>query len=101
MKFRENRVPGYERVVLGIGRSGRISGNCCDPLHSSGARRGRHTLLELQDRRRGPDRRLRLARGMTYKNALAGLPFGGGKSIIMRDGEARIGSNFFARMAGW
>jgi len=30
---------------------------------------------------------LRLARGMTYKNSLAGLPFGGGKSIIMRDGN--------------
>lgn len=28
---------------------------------------------------------LRLARGMTYKNALAGLPFGGGKSIILGD----------------
>jgi leucine dehydrogenase len=27
---------------------------------------------------------LRLARGMTYKNALAGVPFGGGKSIIER-----------------
>ena len=26
---------------------------------------------------------LRLARGMTYKNALAGLPFGGGKSVIL------------------
>ena len=26
---------------------------------------------------------LRLSRGMTYKNALAGLPFGGGKSIIV------------------
>jgi leucine dehydrogenase len=29
---------------------------------------------------------LRLARGMTYKNALADLPCGGGKSIILRDG---------------
>jgi len=27
---------------------------------------------------------LRLARGMTYKNALAGVPFGGGKSIILK-----------------
>jgi len=27
---------------------------------------------------------LRLARGMTYKNALAGIPFGGGKSIILK-----------------
>jgi len=28
---------------------------------------------------------LRLSRSMTYKNALAGLPFGGGKSIIIGD----------------
>jgi len=28
---------------------------------------------------------LRLSRGMTYKNALAGLPLGGGKSVIMGD----------------
>lgn len=28
---------------------------------------------------------LRLARGMTYKNALAGIPFGGGKSIILKN----------------
>jgi leucine dehydrogenase len=30
---------------------------------------------------------LRLSRGMTYKNALAGLPFGGGKSIIIGDSK--------------
>ena len=30
---------------------------------------------------------LRLARGMTYKNALAGIPFGGGKSIVLRNAE--------------
>ena len=28
---------------------------------------------------------LRLSKGMTYKTALAGLPFGGGKSVIMAD----------------
>jgi len=28
---------------------------------------------------------LRLARGMTYKSALAGLPFGGGKAVIIGD----------------
>jgi leucine dehydrogenase len=28
---------------------------------------------------------LRLSRGMTYKNAVAGLPFGGGKSVIMAE----------------
>jgi leucine dehydrogenase len=30
---------------------------------------------------------LRLSRGMTYKNALAGLPFGGGKSILIGDNK--------------
>jgi leucine dehydrogenase len=28
---------------------------------------------------------LRLSRGMSYKNALAGLPFGGGKSVVIGD----------------
>nr|NIR60000.1 amino acid dehydrogenase [Gammaproteobacteria bacterium] len=28
---------------------------------------------------------LRLSRGMTYKSALAGLPFGGGKSVVIGD----------------
>lgn len=31
---------------------------------------------------------LRLSRGMTYKNALAGLPLGGGKSVIVGDNRA-------------
>ncbi len=33
---------------------------------------------------------LRLSRGMTYKNAVAGLPFGGGKAVILSDGKATI-----------
>ena len=31
---------------------------------------------------------LRLSRGMTYKNAIAGLPFGGGKSVILASEQA-------------
>jgi len=31
---------------------------------------------------------LRLSRGMTYKNAVAGLPFGGGKSVILAAEQA-------------
>lgn len=30
---------------------------------------------------------LRLSKSMTYKNALAGLPFGGGKSVILADAQ--------------
>ena len=31
---------------------------------------------------------LRLSRGMTFKNAAAGVPYGGGKSVILTDGSA-------------
>src|SRR6476619_6379464 len=30
---------------------------------------------------------LRLSRGMTFKNLMAGLPLGGGKSVILRNGS--------------
>jgi leucine dehydrogenase len=32
---------------------------------------------------------LRLARGMTYKNSLAGMPLGGGKSVILGDNQLK------------
>ena len=32
---------------------------------------------------------LRLSRGMSYKNAMAGLPFGGGKAVIITDNKTR------------
>jgi leucine dehydrogenase len=38
---------------------------------------------------------LRLARGMTYKNAFAGIPFGGGKSIIIGDNRTREREQIF------
>ena len=44
---------------------------------------------------------LRLSRGMTYKNAVAGLPFGGGKSVILaRDGVPKTGELLGAHMIG-
>jgi leucine dehydrogenase len=43
---------------------------------------------------------LRLSRGMTYKNALAGLPFGGGKSIIIGDNRTTTGREELFRAHG-
>ena len=43
---------------------------------------------------------LRLARGMTYKNSMAGLPLGGGKSVIIGDVK-EIRSNSVRREAFW
>ena len=39
---------------------------------------------------------LRLSRGMTYKNAVAGLPFGGGKAVILAEDSARAPAELFA-----
>ena len=38
---------------------------------------------------------LRLSRGMTYKNALADVPFGGGKSVIIGDNRTREREKIF------
>ena len=41
---------------------------------------------------------LRLSRGMTYKNALADLPFGGGKSVIIGDARSEKTPELMAAM---
>jgi leucine dehydrogenase len=38
---------------------------------------------------------LRLSRGMSYKNAMAGLPFGGGKAVIIGDSRTAKSAEFF------
>jgi leucine dehydrogenase len=38
---------------------------------------------------------LRLSRGMSYKNAIAGLPLGGGKAVILRNGTAPLSDALF------
>jgi leucine dehydrogenase len=89
MNITELSVPGYERVVIGKDDAAAYHGIVC--IHSSalgpavGGTRVWSYASEDEALRDG----LRLARGMTYKNALAGLPCGGGKSIILRPPEVR------------
>src|SRR5258707_15679134 len=95
MKFREKTVPGYERVVLGVDEVASYRGIVV--IHSTALGPGvggtRYWSYKSEDD--AVTDALRLARGMTYKNALAGLPFGGGKSIIMRDGKAKDREQLF------
>jgi leucine dehydrogenase len=84
METREISVPGYERVVWGTETASSYQGIIA--IHSTvlgpavgGTRHWHYT----SDQEALTDA-LRLARGMTYKSALAGLPCGGGKSIILR-----------------
>jgi leucine dehydrogenase len=83
MEIREEAVPGYERVIWGRDSAAGYEGVVV--IHSTtlgpavgGTRYWHYTSDEeaLTDA-------LRLARGMTYKNALAGLPLGGGKSVVL------------------
>ena len=63
---------------------------------AGGCRRWRYvnTAQGVQDAQR-------LAEGMTYKNALADIPFGGGKSVILADANATPTTAQLARFAAW
>jgi leucine dehydrogenase len=87
MKFRETRVPGYERVVFGSDEPAGYQGIIVIHSTALGPAVGGTRFWSYRTEDDALTDALRLAKGMTYKNALAGLPFGGGKSIIMRNSE--------------
>ncbi|MEX3008738.1 Glu/Leu/Phe/Val dehydrogenase dimerization domain-containing protein [Hoeflea sp. TYP-13] len=85
--FDHPEFDGHEKIVFG---------------HDAAT--GLYTVIAIHDTRLGPalggcrmwpygstdealTDALRLSRGMTYKNALAGLDFGGGKAVIIADPE--------------
>ncbi|HEX2087748.1 MAG TPA: Glu/Leu/Phe/Val dehydrogenase dimerization domain-containing protein [Solirubrobacteraceae bacterium] len=74
-------------------RRGRRSGvYCIVAVHSTarGPALGGCRMWHYEDSRAGIRDALRLARAMTYKSAVAGLPLGGGKGVIMLRGEATL-----------
>ena len=81
MDVREVRVPGWERVL--VGRDGAYHGIVA--VHSTvlGPALGGTRLWRYDDEAAALEDALRLSRGMTCKNALAGLDAGGGKSVIL------------------
>ncbi|HSQ22900.1 MAG TPA: Glu/Leu/Phe/Val dehydrogenase dimerization domain-containing protein, partial [Pyrinomonadaceae bacterium] len=85
MKITELKTPDYERVAscVDVDYRGFIA------IHSTalGPAVGGTRLWHYENDEAAIEDLLRLARGMTYKNALAGIPFGGGKSIILRNGQ--------------
>jgi len=88
MKIREVRVRGYERVVCGTDEAAGYQGIVVVHNTALGPAVGGTRYWSYKTEDEAMTDVLRLARGMTYKNALAGLPFGGGKSIVLRAGEA-------------
>ena len=84
MKIREISVPGYERVVCGMDEAAGYQGIVVIHSTALGPAVGGTRYWSYKTEDDAITDGLRLARGMTYKNALAGLPCGGGKSIVMR-----------------
>jgi leucine dehydrogenase len=75
---------GYEHVELFEDARSRL--RCIIALHSTnlGPAAGGSRFWAYASQEGAIADALRLSRGMSYKNALAGLPLGGGKSVIMR-----------------
>jgi len=95
MELIEIKVDGYERVVA-------ASEKDC----------GYHAVIAVHNTLRGPagggtrfwnyssqdealKDALRLAQGMTYKNALAGMPLGGGKAVLIGDNRTKDRERIF------
>lgn len=83
LKFRN--FDGYDQVALAKGED---SGLCAIiAIHSTqlGPAVGGCRMYPYTAEADALEDALRLSRGMTFKSALAGLPFGGGKSVIIGD----------------
>lgn len=84
MQIRHMSVPGYESVVSGVDDAAGYHGLIFIHSTALGPAVGGTRFWGYKSEEEAITDGLRLSRGMTYKNALAGLPCGGGKSIIMR-----------------
>jgi leucine dehydrogenase len=76
--------PGYEHVEFFEDPRTRL--RCVIALHSThlGPAAGGCRFWNYASSENAVADALRLSKGMSYKNAMAGLPLGGGKSVIMR-----------------
>jgi len=85
----EDLDPGAEHERLVLCRDPEAGYQAIIAVHSTaaGPAAGGTRLWTYATEAEAVEDALRLSRGMTYKNAMARLPLGGGKSVILRDGE--------------
>jgi leucine dehydrogenase len=95
MEIIEKKIAGYEQVLLGEDSAADYRGIIAVHNTQLGPALGGTRLWRYADDDEALTDVLRLARGMTYKNALAGLPLGGGKSIIISPHRISDRENLF------
>ncbi len=83
--FAHPEFDGHERVVYGHDTASGL--NAIVAIHNTtlGPALGGCRMWPYASEAEALTDVLRLSRGMTYKSALAGLPFGGGKAVILGD----------------
>lgn len=82
MEIHEKKIEGYEQVLFGQDGAANYRGIIAIHSTTLGPALGGTRLWRYSNGEEALVDALRLSRGMTYKNALAGLPLGGGKSVI-------------------
>lgn len=87
MNITEKSVPGFERVLFGEDKGAGYRGIIVMHSTARGPAGGGTRFWNYRNDAEALKDALRLARGMTYKNALADLPLGGGKSVIIGDNK--------------
>jgi leucine dehydrogenase len=83
--FAHPEFDGHEKVLFGCDAESGLKAIVAIHNSSRGPALGGCRFWSYADEGEAVTDVLRLARGMTYKSALADLPFGGGKSVIIGD----------------
>ena len=76
---------GHERVVRAVDRDAGLHAIIAIHDRTLGPAIGGCRMWSYEDEDAALTDALRLSRGMTYKSALAGVPFGGGKAAVLGD----------------
>ena len=85
LKLTDLKQPGYERLVLAEDAAAGLRALICIHSTALGPAAGGCRMWNYASDAEAITDATRLARGMTYKNAMADLGLGGGKSVIIGD----------------
>lgn len=89
MEFRQVNVQGYEKVVIATDEASGLKAIISVHNTNLGPAVGGTRLYPYINEKEALDDVLRLSKGMTYKSSLAGVDFGGGKSVILARPEQK------------